>query len=203
MSNSTDLALAPVHEASLARFKENEYTARYLSLPSHHAVPIRSRTLKNSGEDGFFGETVQTPRTIPHAITLRRNEDLLPARLPQSPQEAGLTGAFPPPGKGAGLTRARELAEKMRDDELDIIALVELGSPGLDGHPRLLHGGMACMLMDEMMSVAIGLYIGSSRSPVWGEKSKEEHGRLYTAQLDVRYRAPVHTSAFIVLKAWT
>lgn len=198
--------LMPGHEAALAVFKSNEYTARYLSLQSHYAVPIRSRVLKKSGEDGFFGETVQTPRTIPHAVTLCRREDLLPARLPQSTSEAGYIGAFPPPGKGEGLDRARQIAENMRDDEVNIIALIELGSPGLDGHPRLLHGGIACMLIDEMMSIAIGVHIGGERSPVSNvavKKSKEDLGMLYTAQLDVRYRAPVRTSAFVVLKAWT
>ncbi|KAI5282786.1 hypothetical protein KEM54_002593 [Ascosphaera aggregata] len=195
-------------DAALKIFRANRFTSRYLSLTSHHLAPINSRSLKKTGEDGFFGETVQTPRTIPHAITLRRHEELLPEILPASPQEAGYEGAFPPPGKGKELAKAREMAKNMRDEEVDIFALIALGSPGVDGHPNTLHGGIACMLMDEMMSIAIGVHIekavaaAAAAANTLKEDKQKQRDMLHTVQLDVRYRAPIRTSDVVVLKAW-
>ncbi|KAI5299471.1 hypothetical protein KEM55_002113, partial [Ascosphaera atra] len=118
--------------------------------------------------------------------------------------EAGYPGAFPPPGKGEQLAQARERSEKIADEDIDVHALFAFGEPGVNGHPGTLHGGMTSMLMDETMAMAVDLHLNKAEreQALLPNGKSQQHDLLFTAQLDVRFRAPVRTSDVAVLKAW-
>ena len=163
----------------LAEFESNRWTASLLRSPAYTAVKTTSRDTKRlSGEDAFFADTLGTPSTIPHLLTLRKNNPPPPPTIPPSI-------AAPP---------ARPPVPKSQPE---LIALLKLGSPGISGHPSTAHGGVLATLLDEIMSLAVGVQV-----PGYEENSAQERGRIYTMQLDVRFHNPVFVPALAVVKAW-
>lgn len=163
---------------TLSTFQSNPWTASFLSNAEYKPIETSARIKKPLGEDAFMAETIATPDTIPHCLSLqRRNVSPAPSEAPSLPS---------PPAKWPKLTAPPEL-----------VVLFQFGNPGISGHPNTAHGGVVSALIDEMMSVVIAMHI-----PGYVFNEASERGRIYTLQLDVRFRNPVYVPGLAVLKIW-
>ncbi|EEH44873.1 uncharacterized protein PADG_01162 [Paracoccidioides brasiliensis Pb18] len=172
---------------TLSHFQSDPWTSTFLNLPTHAAIKTYSRTSDPAtGEDAFFARTIGSPTTIPHCLTLRKKT------IEQPPTHQPLP--FPPPATGP---MAPAAGRPIPSNKVDLFALFSLATPGISGHPGTAHGGVIATLLDEVMSLAVSLHI-----PGYRENEKAERARLYTAQLDVRYRRPVRVPGMAVVKAW-
>ncbi|PYH43431.1 PaaI family thioesterase [Aspergillus saccharolyticus JOP 1030-1] len=155
---------------------------RLLHHPNYFPIRTWSRIFKSdSGEDGYFASTLASPSTIPHVCTLRRQPELL-ASLPDA------APSWPTPTS----------VSQMEDPDLYLI--LQLATPGVSGHPSTAHGGLLATCIDEAMSYAVALH-----APETGAAGalSAHHPRcmLYTAQLDIRYRAPVTVPGYALVQA--
>jgi len=166
-----------VPEDARNHFLSVDWTRRYIEDPQYQAIPTFSRVLKESGEDYFFSRTVSSPSTIPHLVTLQLKD--LPV-LPDSPK-----GTFQPTRHHSEVTPVPE--------KPDCIMLLALGKPGLDGHPSVIHGGMACAILDETMGLCVMLHLQSLSGP---------RDSLFTGNLNITFRAPVPTPSDVLVRCW-
>ncbi|EEP82917.1 predicted protein [Uncinocarpus reesii 1704] len=164
--------------ATLSAFQSNPWTSSFISKPEYRAIETSARVKKPLGEDAFFAETIATPTTIPHCLSLQRRHPSPPPSVPPSLPA--------PPAKWPKITTPP-----------DLVTLFEFGNPGISGHPNTAHGGVISTLIDEMMSVVIAMHI-----PGYIFNEASERGRIYTLQLDVRFRNPVYVPGLAVLKIW-
>lgn len=173
---------------AIAHFRSNPWANNLISSEDYTPIPTDSRRLKPStGEDGFFANTLATPSTIPHVLTLQRRnvappQSEPPTWLPASKKDAA-AAAKPTPGTTPA----------------DIFMIYELGSPGLSGHPATVHGGIVATLIDEAMSLAVAAH--TSAPAASGAADDNPRGKIFTAQLDVRYRKRVVNPALLVIRA--
>ncbi|KAL3463786.1 HotDog domain-containing protein [Aspergillus heterothallicus] len=142
------------------------YNADYFEIPTY------SRQFKPAtGEDGFFAITLSSAITIPTVRTLRLKK--LQANLPSQPPSwpSSTSSLVPIAVPGA-----------------DLLMLLTLAKPGVCGHPDTAHGGVLATIIDEAMSLGVTLY-----APEAGEagKSGRIRSKMFTAQLDMRYKKPV------------
>lgn len=170
----------PPQEA-IEYFHSIPWLSSYLSNPLYKIIPTFSRHLKASGEDYFFSRTLNTPITIPHMVTLQladfKTVDPLPSDVKLPPLQ------FSPGAKTAVPKHP------------DAVTMLCLGTRGVDGHPGLIHGGVTCALLDETMGLLIMLHDNNIRGP--GPRDA-----LFTANLNVSYRAPVNTPGNYLVKMW-
>lgn len=166
-----------VSREAITHFSSIPWTAAYLHDPLYKAIPTFSRVLKETGEDFFFSRTVATAQTIPHLVSLQLKDLKLPAEAPKG------TNPFPWDHRQPTPVPAKP----------DTIFLLRLARPGLDGHPSVIHGGMACAILDEMMGLCIMLHHQHISGP---------RDSLFTVSLNVTYRAPVPTPADVMVRAW-
>ncbi|KAK2750148.1 hypothetical protein FQN57_004644 [Myotisia sp. PD_48] len=167
----------------LAVFESNPWTKNLLANTEYLPVETGSRRSKpETGEDAFFATTLGTSTTIPHLLTLKRKPDLLttppttPPRIPTPPAK------WPSPRPSTPPT---------------IITLLNLAEPGISGHPGVAHGGVISTLLDEIMSLCVAAHMPSGFS-----LSADERGRVFTMQLDVRFKNPVVVPGLAVVKIW-
>ncbi|PWY77176.1 hypothetical protein BO94DRAFT_192548 [Aspergillus sclerotioniger CBS 115572] len=177
------------HPASLTPFLHCSSPSLQSLLHHSDYLPIRtySRIPKPfSGEDGYFANTLATPLTIPHVLTLRRRPHLLSA-LPAAPPVWPAPTGSPTPVHTP-----------------DLILLLDLATPGVSGHPSTAHGGVIATAMDEAMSYAVALYAPETGPRLEGEEEDvppTPRGMLYTAQLDIRYKSPVVAPGYLIVQA--
>lgn len=170
---------------AVAHFRSHPWANTLLNSADYTPIPTDSRQIKpDTGEDGYFANTLGTSTTIPHLLTLqRRNIPAIPSEVPQwlptTKQDAA-----------AQLTPGATPA--------DILMICDLRAPGLSGHPSIIHGGVVATLIDEAMSLAVAAHCPAPVSDAEGQSSR---GRTFTAQLDVRYRQPVITPALLVIRS--
>lgn len=167
-----------VSQDALNHFASVEWTNKYLSSPLYKAIPTYSRVLKPDGEDYFFARTIRTLSTIPHLVTLQLRDLVTPPETP----------------RGQLQTRKSHTEVTQVPENPDCIYLLELGHQGLDGHPSVIHGGMACAILDECMGLCVMLH---DLQPASGRR--ESH---FTATLTLTYRAPVRTPGEVLVKCW-
>lgn len=165
---------------SVAHFQSVPWLNKYLSSPKYKIIPTFSRHLKSSGEDYFFSRTINTPSTIPHMISLQLSDLKTPEPIPTTASTSDSSSHRTP-------TNVPE--------NPDAVMLLSLGSPGLDGHPSVIHGGMSCAILDETMGLLVMLHDNNIRGP--GPRDS-----LFTANLNVSYRAPVPTPSNLIVKTW-
>ncbi|KAJ5628261.1 hypothetical protein N7490_010489 [Penicillium lividum] len=173
--------------AEIAHFRSHQWANSLISSEDYIPIETDSRRIKPStGEDGYFSSTLGTSSTIPHVLTLERRNispppSEVPTWLPTSKQD---TGAKPTPAVNPA----------------DVLMIFDLGSPGLSGHPSTVHGGITATLIDEAMSLAVAAH---TKNPSSQPDSTENNprGRIFTVQLDVRYRQKVKTPALLVVRA--
>ena len=168
-----------VSKDAIAHFTSIPYLKPHLTSPHYKPIPTFSRVLKKSGEDFFFARTVSTPQTIPHLISMMLNDFKSP---PETPPGQKLT-----PFK----TSPKDIVPV--PETPDCIFLLSLGSPGLDGHPSVIHGGMACAILDEMMGLCVMLH----HQVIVGPRDS-----LFTVSLNVTYKAPVPTPSDVLVRCW-
>lgn len=169
---------------AIAHLRSHQWANNLISSADYKAIETDSRRLKPStGEDGYFSQTLNTPSTIPHCLTLQRVKiDPPPAETP-----TWLPATKPDPSKPP--TPAPNPA--------DIVMIFDLSSPGLSGHPSTVHGGIVATLIDEAMSLAVAAHTNAPTTSA-GDNPR---GKIFTAQLDVRYKKRVVTPALLVIKA--
>ncbi|KAJ5577864.1 Thioesterase superfamily [Penicillium hispanicum] len=174
---------------AIAHFRTHQWANSLISSAGYVPIPTDSRRLKPStGEDGFFAGTVATPSTIPHVLTLQRREiaqppSEVPTWLPATKQAAAAAEKLTP---GVG--------------PADIVMLFELGGAGIAGHPSVAHGGIVATMIDEAMSVAVWAHTSEPTSPPISDEPNPR-GKIFTVQLDVRYKQPVKTPALLVVRS--
>jgi acyl-coenzyme A thioesterase PaaI-like protein len=162
---------------ALDHFASVPWTRLYLDDPVYKTIPTFSRVLKETGEDFFFARTLATPQTIPLLVSLQLKDLKLPAEAPKG------TKVF-----SRDHTQPTEVPEKP-----DTIFLLKLARPGLDGHPSVIHGGVGCAILDEMMGLCVMLHHQHISGP---------RDSLFTVSLNVTYRAPVPTPSDVMVRAW-
>ncbi|KAL4919376.1 HotDog domain-containing protein [Aspergillus aurantiobrunneus] len=161
----------------------NQPFAEYASIPTYSRHPKPA-----TGEDGFFAETLASSITIPSVCTLRliRLQSPLPSLPPAWPSPTAPPHPIPVPGA-------------------DLLMILQLASPGVCGHPETAHGGVLATVLDEAMSLGVSLYApeaGEQQTPdpvrtvhaaggSASESRRRIRSKMFTAQLDVRYKRPV------------
>lgn len=181
-------------EAEASHFRSHAWAQSLLTSSlqdgqgDYIAIRTGSRSVKQAtGEDGFFAGTLQTASTIPFLVTLRRR-DL-----------RSVTAALPPEAPVMD-PKAKKSFTPSRPP--DTITLVSLGTPGVSGHPSTAHGGLVATLFDEVQSIAMTLHLPPI-SPGEEEDLATRGGHtVYTAQLNVRYKAPVLVPGLLVIRSW-
>ncbi|GES59587.1 hypothetical protein ATEIFO6365_0003086700 [Aspergillus terreus] len=79
------------------------------------------------------------------------------------------------------------------DDSPHQVLFVQLGT-GLNGFTDTVHGGVLASLVDEALSTCV--------EAVRQQGAGESKAKLFTANLNVSYRAPVYSPAVILVKTW-
>ncbi|KAJ9664511.1 hypothetical protein H2198_000162 [Neophaeococcomyces mojaviensis] len=151
-------------------------------------VPTKRRQSKPTDEDGFLSGTLNTAKTLPFFITLRRRElSSVTAGLPRTPPATAL-----------------EYEKKPFTPERppDTITLVSLGTPGVSGLLGTAHGGLLATLFDETMALARASHKSESDTAVGPSAGSLGATRVFTAQLTIRYRKPVRAAAVLVIHSW-
>jgi len=185
MSNQEDHTIATffathtVPESSIKHFSDIPWTSTFLNDPAYEAIPTFSRTLKPTGEDAFFSVTINTPTTIPEGLCLRLRNLVTPAVPAGSPYNCTTTPSSP--------------WDSPIPPKPDVILFLTLGSPGLDGHPATIHGGMATAILDEALGLCVMLHQTHVADP---------RSAMYTARLETAYRRPVPTPGEIAVRTW-
>lgn len=167
---------------SVEYFKSIPWLESHISDPHYQLIPMFSRHLKSSGEDYFFSRTINTETTIPHFIALRLRDLVTP--------DATTTNS----------TKQENNVERHKQitivpEKPDAVMLLSIGDQGLNGHPSTIHGGVTCALMDETLGLLTMLH--ANNNPGTGSRDS-----LYTANLNVSYRAPVPTPGDYLVKTW-
>ncbi|KAJ1715407.1 HotDog domain-containing protein [Aspergillus flavus] len=169
----------PISKETLDHFGAIPWIQKYLTDSAYRAIPTYGRVRKSdSSEDYLFAQTMNTPTTIPHFLTLQRKD------------------FFPPPESPRGtisLSAGPRTTSYRAPEYPDCITLLELGSAALDGHYGILHGGIAGAILDETLGLTASLHLAP----------RSQQGLLgFTATLNVTYRAPVFTPSTVVVRSW-
>lgn len=176
---ATFFATHSVAESSIRHFSAVPWTCRFVQDPLYEAIPTFSRALKPTGEDAFFALTINTPTTIAEALCLRLRNLVTPVTPIGSPYNRTKTPSSPwdtpiPP-------------------KPDVVLLLTIGSPGLDGHPATIHGGVATAILDEALGLCVMLHQTHVSDP---------RSAMYTARLETAYRKPVPTPGELAVRTW-
>ncbi|OQD78555.1 hypothetical protein PENDEC_c001G03134 [Penicillium decumbens] len=174
---------------AIDHFRSNQWANNLLSSEDYTPVPTDSRRFNPSiGENGFFANTLATPTTIPHVLTLQRRhiaspQSEPPTWLPATKQDA-----------------AASAKPTLSATPADIIMIYDIGSPDLSGHRSTVHGGVVAALIDEAMSLAVAAHTSAS-APQTSLSDDDRRGNMFTMQLDVRYRKRVNNPALLVVRS--
>lgn len=168
----------PPQEA-VDHFASIPWTNKWLQSSAYNVIPTFSRHLKRSGEDFYFSRTINTEATIPHMIACQL-KDFQTVPLSDGKDAQPMVA----PGK-----------PETAPEQPDLVLLVQLGSQGLNGHPGVMHGGVTCALLDESMGLLGMLHTNNIVDT--GPRDS-----LFTANLNVSYRAPIPTPSVVIIKVW-
>ncbi len=148
------------------------WTASLLKQPAYEPAPIWVRVEKPTGEDSFFGGIIKTPSTVTNMLCLR-------------------------------LRDLHTLGPRRRSDhaeECDVMFLFTLARAGLQGHPSTAHGGFLNVLFDEMMGQTMMCH--SLPTPESTGAYYTSGGTVYTANLNINFRAPVPLPGTYLYRGW-
>ncbi|KAK5044421.1 hypothetical protein LTR84_011293 [Exophiala bonariae] len=168
---------------AINHFASIPWTNKWLSNPAYKIIPFWSRHVKTSGEDTFFGNTINTTETVPHFIMIQLKDFITP-----EPSDAS-SGT-----KLASDANAHNNNPPINRGPAELIFLLQFGERGVDGHPGVIHGGVICALLDETMSAVISQHLDNA--------TPKPRGQIFTANLNTSFRAPVTTPAAVILKCW-
>ncbi|KAK2791024.1 hypothetical protein FQN53_007213 [Emmonsiellopsis sp. PD_33] len=148
------------------------------SPPNYTPIPFMARAEKEDSTDSFFSRTIKSPATVPHLLVLIR-KDILAPRSGNDTLETLIHGAA-----GGG----RDAVDPFAQPHLAVLA--HLGSD-LNGFRDTVHGGVLASLVDETM----GSCVEAFRQLV-----VQDREYLYTAKLEMSYRAPAVSPGVIMIK---
>jgi len=168
-----------VPKSSIQHYSAIPWTSAFLNDSAYEAIPTFSRTLKQTGEDAFFALTINTPTTIAEALFLRLRSLVTPTAPAGSPYNRTTAPSSP--------------WDSPVPSKPDVILLMTIGSPGLDGHPATIHGGVATAILDEALGLCVMLHQTHVSDP---------RSAMYTARLETAYRRPVPTPGELAVKTW-
>ena len=170
-------------QQALQHFASITWTNAWLQNPSYHIVPCWSRHKKSSGEDFFFSKTINSEKTVPHMVPLTLRDLSTP----------DVTS----PTANANTAQANSSYDytAITSTPAELVVLVQLGALGVDGFPNVIHGGVTCALLDEIMSMLVAQHRINLPGGVLD-------GSLFTVNLNTNFRAPVQTPGPVVVKCW-
>lgn len=164
-------------QKSIKYFSNLEFTRKVLENEDYGIVPFFSRYHNDqTGENRFFGRTVNTSTAIPHLLSLRRKNLITPNSLSQHKEQPWHD------------------AQRRMSTLPDAICLMSLGRD-LDAHPSIVHGGFQAVLFDEIMRFVILLH----QDLVCQPGPRDVH---YTANMSISYCAPVMTPTNVLVRSW-
>ncbi|KAF2645054.1 hypothetical protein P280DRAFT_487523 [Massarina eburnea CBS 473.64] len=84
----------------------------------------------------------------------------------------------------------------------EVVTMMELGD-GLNGHPRIAHGGFIATMLDEVMGVLLTLNIEArvKRKRDMGVLGSDEAMNGFTAYLNTSYKKPLPTPGIVLCTA--
>jgi acyl-coenzyme A thioesterase PaaI-like protein len=169
----------PVPESDLAFFATKPCARPYLHPSSaYRPVPFIGRYQKQDTSDRFFSKTTNTPTAIKHLLAMTRKDEDWAQRA-----------------RDALTTEETEWRNpQTHGDAPDMVVFLDLDSD-INGFRDTAHGGVLATILDEVIGTAI---IGYQQSIVLGGGES----RLYTAYLNLPYRAPVETPGTVLIKTW-
>ncbi|KAF9890174.1 hypothetical protein FE257_006335 [Aspergillus nanangensis] len=180
----------PINPSTLAFFSALPCARPYLNpssspssppLPLYQPIPFLSRYDKHDNTtDTFFSHAMNTDNTIPRLLSLLRRDILSPTPENVAQQQQAQTPPSDPNNPPSS-------------SPPDQIVFVQLGT-GLNGFTDTVHGGVLASLVDEALSTCVEAF----RQQLAGE----DRAKLYTANLNVSYRAPVMSPGVVVVKTW-
>ncbi|OAA36928.1 thioesterase family protein [Beauveria brongniartii RCEF 3172] len=168
----------PIDQAAVDYFSTVPHAGAYLDrsrdlLP----VPFYSRSPKTDAADTFFGETIKSPDTIPHALLLLRGSI---ARLEYKFDDSSSSSSSSSASSSSG--------------QPDTVALFQLGIK-LNGYRDTTHGGVLASLLDEVVGYNVDGLCGCIEAQ---QGSGASRNRLYTAYLNTTYKRPVSPGVYAV-----
>lgn len=159
-------------ESTVEYFSSIEWTRKIIENKNYEIVPFFPRYFnERTGENRFFGQTVNTDSTIPHILSLRLRD----MRTPTSGSSDDLN------------------ARQVLRTQPDAICLMSLGR-ALEEHPTIAHGGFQAVLFDEIMRFVVLMHHHQTCQP--GPRNKH-----YTTNMSLSYRAPVFAPSDILLRS--
>ncbi|KAM3500517.1 hypothetical protein MY11210_009506 [Beauveria gryllotalpidicola] len=170
----------PVDQAAVDYFSTIPHAGAYLDrsrdlLP----VPFYSRSPKIDGADTFFGETIKSRDTIPHALLLLSGAI---ARL-----EYKFDGV-------SSSSSSASSSSSLSSWQPDTVALFQIGTK-LNGYRDTTHGGLLASLLDEVVGFNVDGLCGCIEAQ---QGSGASRSRLYTAYLNTTYKRPVSPGVYAV-----
>jgi acyl-coenzyme A thioesterase PaaI-like protein len=164
---------------SKSPFLRLPWLASQLQQPNTTIRVSPSREPKSSTEDSLFAEILKTDRTIQSCLSFYVAPN---ATAPLGQNAEGLEGQ-----------------QNEQDTSIkEVTTLISMGS-GMNGHPRILHGGITATLIDEAMGI-----FQAANNDFSASKAKKEGKTMivgtFTAELTVRYLAPVRTPGCLEVK---
>ncbi|KLJ09616.1 hypothetical protein EMPG_14942 [Blastomyces silverae] len=192
----------PVSEDDINFFSGVPCAKPYLNNPvTYRVIPFHPRFDKGEEDttDRFISNVINTPETVPRLVAVMRRPELNPVAAVLLATTTTTTGA---PGKQqdekppTAPRTATQNPLSATDPDPDFLLLLQLG-PSLSGFRDTVHGGVLATLLDETLSNCVESF--RQDMPVNGG---EDRPRLYTAKLQVSFRAPVETPGVIIVKAW-
>lgn len=171
----------PPPPQTLNYFKSVDWTRLYVENSNYKAVAVLSRILKSNAGDTYFARTVSSSSTIAHwlCLVLKNFHTVAESRtsLPLEP---------------APSISSKSPATESVPERPDCIFLLQLGTD-LNGFQNTIHGGVLCAILDESLSMCVEIH---------RQLTTDSRTMLYTARLDVNYRAPVISPACVAVKVW-
>lgn len=131
---------------------------------------------------------MNTADRIPRVLAFTRKGDFERLYSSLSPS-ASPSSSSPDGGRGGETGRS---AEANGPENPGFIVFAQLGR-GVNGWRDTLHGGVLAVLLDEVFAPCAEGY----RAVVSGDQA-----RIYTAKLEVMFRAPVVTPCVVMIKTW-
>jgi len=164
-----DPASPPDLSADVEYFRSIPWVARHISTSGWTPCPIRCLEVKPDTEDSLFSTTLQTPSTLANHLCLAKAPSI---PLPPSILEK-TSGNLPIPA---------------------CKTFWELGD-GLNGFPKIAHGGLLAALLDEQMGMLLTV------NGEWGGKPTGQAINEMTVFMNVKYKAPVETPGVVMVVA--
>lgn len=164
----------PLDRSDLDFFARIPSLQSWVDDPRYSAIGTAARIPRNDGENDLFAITLKTLSTIPHWLLVVRDQAVAPLTQSHDTEPINL------PHSGSA-------------EQPDTVLLVDL-EQGTNGFTGVAHGGLLSALLDESLSYCVE-FARQART------TAREY--LYTANLNIDFRQPVHTPGPAAIKCWT